>query len=548
MPEPRRIQLHVAGRGTPIAHEPDRHALSSLHAAGIPMDTECGGLGRCGLCRVQFLDGAPPPSRADRQFFGAADLADGWRLACTAFPTTDARLAVPDALTAAPFRILTAAAGAPEETGRARAARAGFGVAIDVGTTTVVCYVTRLSDGQVLDVAAFANPQRAYGSDVLSRIVHAHRGAAELEQLRTVLIDAVERHVFRLCEAHAVDAAHVHALTLVGNSTMMHLLRGVDPWPLGVAPYRPAFTTVPEGPADALGFRRLGHARAAVLPGIGGQLGSDTVAGLLALGPRLRNGIHLYVDLGTNGEIVLLLGDTALGCSCAAGPAFEGVRISAGTPAVRGAIDTVAVVDGRLQVTTIGDAAPVGICGSGLVDTVAVLLQHGVLDPSGRLRAGADLPDELSADLRSRVRDEAGARTFTVHAAADAPVVLTQQDLRQLQLAKGAVRTGVDLLLREAGIAAADVARVYVAGAFGTALRPVSVAALGVFPPALRDRIEPVGNAAGLGAQLALAAEEALAEAHRIARWVRHVSLAEQPDFHRVFAESMRFPDPAPRA
>ena len=540
------IRVRVEGRDGTVDCAPTHSLLLALRLVGIPMDTECGGLGRCGLCRVQVLDAAPAASHADRQCFSPAALATGWRLACTMYPMADCHVAIPEALAAAPLRILTEAAESAAQSGAPSSARAGYGLAIDIGTTTLACYLMRLTDGELVDVAAFTNPQRLYGQDVVSRIVHAHRSEDALRELRTSLIAAIEARCVDICQVQHIDPNDVHMLTLVGNSTMMHILCGVDPWPLGVAPYEPVFTTVPDAPAHTLGFDRFGHAHAAVLPGIGGQLGADTVAGLLALSPRLRDGVRLFVDLGTNGEIVLVMGDTALGCSCAAGPAFEGVHISAGSPAVSGAVDSVSVVDAALRVTTIDDAPPVGICGSGLVDAVAVLLEHRVLNASGRMCAPGDATSPAVPEMALRVRESEEGRAFVrcepLHGA---PIILTQQDIREVQLAKGAVRAGVDLLLEEAGIAAADVDGVYIAGGFGTALRPPSVAALGLFPGVLRDRIQPVGNAAGLGARLALAGDAALAEAHTLAQWVTHISLAKRPNFHQVFTESLRFPDPA---
>ena len=534
---------HVTLHGTDrtVACPPGVSVLAALREAGLMLEAGCGGEGRCGLCRVQFLDGAPEAHPEDRQICGDATEA-GWRLACHAHPAADCRIAVPDTRAAAGLHIVTdAASRLASAAGSTASGATGYGVAVDVGTTTVACYLVRLADARPVDVAAFPNPQRAFGHDVVTRIMRAHRGPEHLRELQRELVAALEAHVLGMCETHAIPPEELGALVAVGNSTMMHLLWGVDPWPLGVAPYEPVFTTVPPRPGRELGFAQLGNAQVSLLPGIAGQLGSDTIAGLLALGPALRQGAALFLDLGTNGEIVLVHGDRALGCSCAAGPAFEGVHISCGMSAAPGAIDRVDVDDDGLRLRTLGDAPPQGLCGSGLTDAVAVLLGHGLLAPDGRLAA----PDGVAATpaaLTARLCEDDGVRAFVLHESADQRIALTQRDIREVQLAKGAVRTGVELLLQAAGLTASDVRQVFVGGAFGTALRPESVRALGLLPDAMDAPIRPVGNVAGLGAQLALLFEDRRREADQLAAWITHVPLAGQADFETRFAASLAFP------
>jgi len=313
-----------------------------------------------------------------------------------------------------------------------------------------------------------------------------------------------------------------------------------------VAPYRPVFTETPPVAADVLGFRRLGHARVRLLPGVGGQVGSDAVAGLLALGLAGWRKPGLFIDLGTNGEIVLLSRRTAVGCSCAAGPAFEGVHISSGMAAVAGVVERVEEEDGRLQLDTIDEAPPLGLCGSGLADAVTVLLRRGLLLPSGRLLGPGQAPADVPSDLRARVQEDRGQRKFVLHQDESGRLILlTQADIRQVQLAKAAIRTGAESVLEEAGLEPESIERVFVGGAFGSSMRADSLLALGILPETLRGRIHPVGNVAGMGAKLALIFPERLREARRLARRIRHVSLAERPDFSSRFASYLGFPEPA---
>ncbi len=326
--------------------------------------------------------------------------------------------------------------------------------------------------------------------------------------------------------------------------TMMHLLRGVDPWPLGVAPYEPVFRQLPPFPARDIGFKRFAACEIQMLPGIGGHVGSDIVAGVLGLDLARRPGLSLFIDLGTNGEVVLASSRILAAASCAAGPAFEAVHISAGMPALPGAIERVDEEDGRLQLETIDGAAPAGLCGSGLIDAVALLIRSGLVLPSGRFVAPTKAPANAPADLRRRLRDDAGDRRFLL-VEGDGDIAISQQDIREVQLAKAAVRATIDLLLREQRIEAEAIDAVFVAGGFGSSLRAESLLTLGLVPEGVRGRIHAVGNTAGLGAKLALVYPDRMREAVRLARRTRHVELVGREDFRQAFAESMTFPPPA---
>ena len=517
--------------------------LEAVQAAGLGLDAECGGRGTCGGCRVRFLEGAPPPAPEDHLLLEPAAMKDGWRLACQVVVKSDCRILIPEVAPAGAIRILTDAA-VPAETADERPRLTGYGAAVDIGTTTVVCYLVDLARARQLDVASFANPQKAFGADVISRIVHAHQGAGQLAETRDCLVAAIEEHLAGLCSRHGLPIEAIHTLTAVGNLTMMHLFRGVDPWPLGVAPYQPVFTEAPPLAGSELGFHRLARTRVKLLPGVGGHLGSDAVAGLVALGLAHRDRPALFIDLGTNGEIAILSRRLAAGCSCAAGPAFEGVYISCGMAAVPGAVERVGDEDGRLELDTIGGAPPLGLCGSGLADAVAILLRRGLLLPSGRLVAADQLPTGLSPELRGCLRQENGQRRFVLYEdGASGSIFLTQPDIRQVQLAKAAIRTGVEVLLEETAIGPEDIDGVFVGGAFGSSVRAESLLALGVLPAALRGRIHSAGNVAGMGAKLALMFPERFADARRVAHRLQHVQLGGRADFQERFSRHLGFPE-----
>jgi uncharacterized 2Fe-2S/4Fe-4S cluster protein (DUF4445 family) len=551
VPKPARIALQ--GLRLEIEATPGRSLLDAVREAGLAIDSECGGRGTCGECRVRFLEGAPPPTAEDQFLITRRELRDGWRLACQAYPAGDCRVLIPETTPRArrrKIRVLTEAV-APKEA-RIPAARrpglVGYGAAIDIGTTTVVCYLMDLGQALQVGVASFANPQQAFGPDVISRIMYARRGKRELRHLQRRLVAAIEKHLLALCSQHDVPTDSLSTMTAVGNMTMMHLFRGVDPWPLGVAPYQPVFTDSPPTPGRELGFGRFGGCEVQLLPGVGGHLGSDIVAGVAALELTRRRGLSLFMDLGTNGEIVLCSDSAAVGASCAAGPAFEGVHIHSGMAAFPGAVERVDEEDGHLQLDTIGGEGPVGLCGSGLADAVTLLLRWGLLLPSGRLVAPEQAPPDAPLDLRQRLQEDEGGRRFLLYENGPrGDIVLTQRDIREVQLAKAPMRAGIEILLKETGFQAEAIEGVFVAGAFGSSIRAESLLSLGVVPESLRGRIHAVGNTAGLGAKLAVTYPDRLKEARRLARSMRHVDLVLREDFREAFAEHIPFPQPQQR-
>jgi uncharacterized 2Fe-2S/4Fe-4S cluster protein (DUF4445 family) len=551
MAEPRSrntVRVSFQDFDSEVEVERGKTVLEAVRQAGLALESECGGRATCGMCRVRFLDGTPPPSADDELLLGDDAVGQGWRLGCQTVLDDDCVIALPEAVAEGGLHILTEAYGIAETPPSVPAGRVGtYGAAVDVGTTTVVCYLLELGHARQVGVVSFINPQRRLGPDVVSRIVYAHQGPEALLEARDCLVEELEEALVALCAKHRVPLRALSRITAVGNPTMLHLLRGVDPWPLGVVPYQPVFTELPPVAASEVGFRRLGRARLVTLPGVAGHLGADCVGGLVALGLERRRGRFLFIDMGTNGEIVLVSDGDAVGASCAAGPAFEGVHISAGMAALPGAVEWVREEDGRMVLETIDGAEPRGICGSGLVDVVALMVRRGILEPNGRLKEPAALPSDLPPDLRGRLRAESDGRRFVLYEGAENhAVALTQRDVREVQLAKAPIRVGVEVLLEEAGVGPEQVDGVFVAGAFGSSLRADSLLALGILPPAMAGRIHPVGNVAGMGAKLALTSEARLEEARRLARHIRHVELMLREDFQDRFADHIPFPEPGP--
>jgi len=418
-----------------------------------------------------------------------------------------------------------------------------YGVAVDVGTTTLVGALVDLSTGVERAIAARMNPQVRYGDDVLSRIRHASEKPNGLDELRDAVTGEVSSIIAELCERAGVRAEHVYEATFSGNTTMEHLLCGLYPAALGQVPFTPTFARGLWFPAADLGLPIHPRGLAYVFPVIGGFVGGDTVAGMLATHLDAHEGPTLMVDIGTNGEIVLAHDRQRWAASTAAGPAFEGARISCGMRATRGAIEKI-VIEDDIHCSVIDDAPPVGLCGSALIDAVAELLHHGIVSSRGKLLDADELPSSVPDALRRRLCTNAQGEPAFLLAKGEATVTLSQRDIRELQLASGAMRAGINILLKNAGIAAADLARIRIAGAFGSFIRRGNAQRIGLLPLEVeRSRIQHVGNASLSGARWALLSTEARARAEELARATRHIELSRDPDFDIEFAMAMIFPD-----
>jgi len=424
-----------------------------------------------------------------------------------------------------------------------------YGLAFDVGTTTVSGALVDLCSGGELAVASEINPQVSYGDDVVSRIQRAGADPACLGTLRDAVLGLVGRMIDTMCGEAGVERTDVYEIVFAGNTTMEHLLCGVDPSQLGRLPFVPAYARGLDLSAADMGVAIHPAARAYVFPVIGGFVGGDTAAGLLATGLADRDGAVLMVDIGTNGEIVLASEGRLWAASTAAGPAFEGARISCGMRASTGAIEKV-LLDEDAHLGVIGNTAPIGLCGSGLIDLAAELLRCGIVTRQGRMLSGDELPADLPEALRRRVVvGQGGEVSFVLAEAADgrAPVALTQKDVREVQLATGAIRAGLSILLARASLTCSDLALVLIAGGFGSFIRRSRAQRIGLLPADIeRHHIQYVGNASLNGARWALLSTASRRRAEDLARRATHVELSMDPGFQTQFADAMIFPGPPP--
>lgn len=424
--------------------------------------------------------------------------------------------------------------------------------ACDLGTTTVVCYLIDGTTGNILSTRSAANPQRSFGADVLSRIEAAESGNLAIMQSQIVhLLDNWITDMLTEC-----GRPEISLLSIAGNTTMCHLLMGMSPEKLGKAPFLPAEYFGRAFDPAKTGINKCQNM--IIFPAVSGFVGGDITAGMMkTVNP---DELTLFLDIGTNGEMALGCGDRYVCCATAAGPAFEGAEIEMGMPASKGAVDKVWLEGRRIKCTVIGNDRPIGICGSGLIDALAVLLQADIIDENGTIRNGDELPIlfrsyvfETEIDMSASLDNTPNRKSqsdqdvvtyesqtqFAVHIAPG--VYITQEDIRKLQLAKGAIAAGIDILFREYHCEAAEIDSLTFAGGFGNYINKASAAAIGIFPKELLDKTREVGNAAGNGAIAATLSKEAWDKSISISRKMQYIELASYPGFEDLYVEHMNF-------
>lgn len=419
---------------------------------------------------------------------------------------------------------------------------AGTLAACDIGTTTVVCYLIDKETGQIIAVRSGANPQRSFGADVLSRIDAAARADDSdkanggLQMMKSQIVSLLNGFISEMLTE--CGRTKVCLFSVAGNTVMCHLLMGISPEKLGRAPFMPDEYFGREfNPLD-IGLENC--QTMIIFPAVSGFVGGDITAGMMET-VNCRK-LTLYLDIGTNGEMALGKEDRYVCCATAAGPAFEGAQIEMGMPASRGAVDKVWLEGRRIKYSVIGNDRPVGLCGSGLIDALAVLLKAGIIDENGTILSGQELPILFRSyvfELEAEDAAQSSESSLAVHIAPG--VYITQEDIRKLQLAKGAIAAGIDILFKEYGCKPCDLDILTFAGGFGNYIDKASAAAIGLFPPELLDKAKEVGNAAGNGAVSAALSQEAWESALDISGKMRYIELASYPHFDEIYVEHMNF-------
>lgn len=414
-----------------------------------------------------------------------------------------------------------------------------YGIAVDIGTTKVACFLVDLNTGELLYACGAMNPQIPYGEDVMSRISYAMEGEKNLQRLKEAVVDGINRLIDECLSITKIKREHIYELVAVGNTAMHHLFIGIQPLHLGRSPYPPAAAKGYSFPPSAIGTSINRRGRVYILPNIAGFVGADAVACILATGIHKSNDLKLLMDVGTNTEVSLGNAKEIMSCSTASGPAFEGAHIKFGMRASTGAIERVKIDDETYEpeISTIDDAKPRGICGSGIIDAIAEMLRVGLLDTGGRIQR-KNTP---------RIREGPQGLEYVLAWKEETPtkaedIVITQKDVREIQLAKAAMRAGCEILMKRMGVTKDHISELIIAGAFGSYINPESARIIGMIPEVPVEKIKFVGNAAGSGARMCLKSVEARREAEEIARRVKYIELAALPEFQVEYMNAMALP------
>lgn len=495
------IKIISSQKELTIQTEKGKLLLDIFREHGIPFIAPCGGKGTCGKCRV-MVKGI------------------GLISSCLFRLEEDCEIVLPE------FREIEILEKQHDFT-RDLLLKPGiiiksdkdpFGMAIDVGTTTIVCYLLNLKTGAIIETLSGINPQSKYGADVISRIQYAGRGMNELEQLQKEVLHFINSQIEQFVRTTGIEKEQIQKITLAANNTMLHLLKGVDPAPLALVPFDPVFTEKQDIPANTLKLHMNQQGSVILLPSISAYIGSDIVAGVASLQPGNKINRYLFLDIGTNGELVLVTPGRIWCCATAAGPAFEGANISCGMGGVNGAIQS--YMKGNIHV--IGEEKPSGICGSGLIDLIAHLLENKIIDGSGIMKEDFILATEGQSATGQKIS-------------------ITQQDVREVQLAKSAIISGIKILLKEAGVSYNDLDALFLAGGFGNYIDIESAIAIGLLPAEMKDKIIPLGNTSGTGAVLALKSVDFEDIMNDIIKQSEIVELGSNEDFQLEFAMNMYF-------
>lgn len=523
-------------------------------AAGILLEQPCGSQGTCGRCRVRVVEGAPPPSDGERTILTSTELDAGWRLGCQLVVASTLVIEIPGvtrSLSGKSFGgdLAPAALAHPVATLAPGDPQPRYGLAVDIGTTSLAAALVSLADGLVAASASALNPQVAFGADVISRIGHTLATPGGLAHLRDAVREGLGRLVDDLAAEAGCRADDIVVGAVAGNPTMTQAWLGVPVDGLGRAPYAAAWSGALTVKATDVGLPIRPEAAVLVFPLVRSHVGGDLVAAAIAceLDAAAAPGSEprLLIDLGTNTELLLVCDGRLVVTSAAAGPAFEGGAIRHGMRGSPGAIDVVSISpEGRVATSTIGGLPARGVCGSGLVDAVAGLLHTGVVSASGFLRRAGDASLGV---LGERLSTLDGQQAFALVSGGDphgpGPVTITARDIREVQLAKGAILAAATLLCRHVGLEPTDVTEVLIAGAFGNYIRKSSALRIGLLPPIDAERVRLVGNAAGVGARLAVLDRRVFERARALAARAEYVDLAVHANYQDAFMEALAFPE-----
>ncbi len=510
--------------------------LAVLRTYGYLVDSPCGGNGTCGKCKV-VARGALSAMRAEEQkFLRSEEISAGVRLACKTKVEGDFEMVLPSTALSAETKF-QAVSYTPSPMAEPISGEKNFGLAVDIGTTTVAVYLCDMNEGKVIGTEGFRNPQITYGADVISRIDKIMKKPHVLHEQKTLILDAIADVADRLANENGGTVQEIRAAVFCGNTVMQHIAAGIDPSSIANAPFIAPTLFGTYYDAEMMGLRFAPNAKIYFAPCFASYVGGDIACGMIATGLDEESDNILFIDIGTNGEIGLSTKNGLYFCSAAAGPAFEGAHIACGMAGTSGAVSSVYIDGEKIRYKTVSNEEPVGICGSGIIDACAVMLDAGLLDETGCI---ADMED-VDAFSDYLEEDEDGNPCFVIDKLHH--VYLTGKDIREIQLAKAAIAAGIRTLLHKAHIEIGDISSVVLAGGFGSHLNAKSACRIGLIPRELDGKIHSVGNVAGAGAVAVLLGKEPRESAKTICEKSDYIELSLNSFFMEAYIEEMMFED-----
>ncbi len=534
-------KIYVSNLKKSIEVAEDSNLLEILLNNDISIENPCNGKGTCYKCKVKVQSNKTIPiSKEEQKALSSDELASGIRLACLCNINKNDEVEVETLAKETKHRVLSSGA-LPNFKKELRTS--GYGLAVDIGTTTVVLTLVDLKSGEQLTSSTRINSQKQYGLDVLTRITYEYNNPESgIKKLQNAIISDLNEMLDEVCMKASVIKNEVDEIDVAANTTMLHMLLGIDARSIGKSPYKPVFIEAQTLKAKDIGLSLSDEAILYCLPSVSSYIGADIVAGTYVCELAKKENT-LFIDIGTNGEIVLVSNGKITCCSCAAGPALEGMNISSGMRAADGAIEDIFINEEQISITTIGNSSPQGLCGSGILSAIKELLRVGIVKKSGAFIKKEALAEN---DYRNKyIRMNENKREFVIREKNDdnIEIIVSMSDVRQVQLAKGALLSGFMALLNKANLMMSDIDKVIVAGQFGSHLSVDILVGTGILPKIVENKVSYVGNSSSAGAYMSLMSKQIKKEIEELANRIEYLELAETEDYERLFTKCLIFPD-----
>lgn len=556
-------KIKLKSKNQEIQYQDGLSLRNILRNANVNFNDLCMGRGKCGKCKIKYISGKINPiSKEEKELLSAYEIENNIRLACYVYPEEELTIDIFD--TDEKYSILTSGfvpkfATNPSimkkyidnlethvmynddvigiEIGDTR--EKVYGVAVDIGTTTVALSLVDMIKNEEVATDSSINLQNQYGQDVITRISYEIEYADEgINTLKNTIVDLLNKMIINVCNKASISVDNIYEIVVAANTTMLHMLLGISAISIGVIPFKPSFTEAKSVLASSLNININQNGMLYCLPSVSSYIGADIVAGVFVSKMYEKKGNILFIDIGTNGEIVLKHDDKLYSCSCAAGPALEGMNISCGMKAGSGAIESISIDNDHVSYKVIGNCKPVGICGSGILSAISEFIKNNLITKNGLIAKQEKFSDN---DFRKKIIIEDGKKRNLIIASEESPILITQKDVRQVQLAKGAILSGIICLLNETCTEIQNIDKVIIAGQFGMHLSIESLVGCGILPKVLEDKIEYIGNSSKTGAFMSLLSRKVKEDMSVLSKKINYVELSKISNYEKIFTDCLKF-------